>query len=85
MSVRITIETASKAEAEMLAKELPGQLEAHSWRGLGVIRLAAKSRQETQELIDAVSRGFHEHGLRWARVRYDDEEYVLRANSQPAA
>jgi hypothetical protein len=85
MSVRVTIETASKAEAELLALELPGRVEAMSWRGFGVIRLAAKSTRETQELIEAVSRGFHEHGLRWARVRYDDEEYVLRANSQPAA
>jgi hypothetical protein len=85
MSVRITIETASKAEAQLIADQLPVRVEAHSWRGLGVIRLAAKSRKETQELVEAVSRSFREHGLHWARVRYDDEERVFRANGVRAA
>jgi len=85
MSVRVTIETASKAEAELIAKQLPVNVEAHSWRGLGVIRLGAKSGQETQELIETVSRSFREHGLQWARVRYDDEERVFRANGHRAA
>ena len=85
MSVRVTIETASKAEAELIAKQLPVNVEAHSWRGFGVIRLGAKSGQETQELIEAVSRSFREHGLQWARVRYDDEERVFRANGHRAA
>ena len=85
MSVRVTIETASKAEAELIAKQLPVNVEAHSWRGFGVIRLGAKSVQETQELIEAVSRSFREHGLQWARVRYDDEERVFRANGHRAA
>jgi hypothetical protein len=77
--VRVTIETASKAEARLIAEGLPGRAEAQSWRGLGVIRLGAKGRQETQELVEAVSRGFREHGLHWARVRWDDEERVFRA------
>jgi hypothetical protein len=85
MSVRITIETASKADAQLIAERLPMQVEAHSWRGFGVIRLAAKSRQETQELIEAVSRSFRDQGLHWARVRYDDEERVFRANGNGAA
>ena len=80
MSVRVTIETASKAEAKLIADELPGRAEAHSWRGFGVIRLGVKGREETQELVDAVSRGFREHGLQWARVRYDDEERVFKSN-----
>jgi hypothetical protein len=45
-----------------------------------VIRLAAKSRQETNDFIEAVSQSFEEHKLRWARVRYDDEERVFRSN-----
>ena len=85
MSVRITIETASKAEAELIAEQLPVAARGESWRGLGVIRLAARSRQETQELIEAVSRSFREHRLQWARVRYDDEERVFRANGVRAA
>ena len=85
MSVRVTIETASKAEAQLIAEELPVQAEASSWRGLGVIRLGAESKEETKGLIEAVSRSFHEHRLKWARVRYDDEERVFKANGHPAA
>ena len=80
MAVRIVIETASKSEAELLAQRLPVRASAQSWRGMGVIRLGVKGRAETKELIDAVSRGFEEHGLQWARVRYDDEERVFKAN-----
>jgi hypothetical protein len=81
MSVRVTIETASKAEAQLIAAALPMRVEAHSWRGFGVIRVAAKSKEETKELIEVVSRSFHEHSLKWARVRYGDEERVFKANS----
>ena len=80
MSVRVTIETASKADAELVAKELPAAVEAHSWRGLGVIRLGVKGKQETEELLESVSRSFRKHGLQWTRVRWDDEERVFRAN-----
>jgi O-glycosyl hydrolase len=84
MSVRVTIEAASKAEAQLIAEELPRRAEAQSWRGFGVIRLGAKSRAETKELIEAVARSFNDHGLKWARVRYDDEEFVFKANGHPA-
>ena len=80
MSVQVTIETASKAEAELIAEELPMRARAESWRGFGVIRVGAKSKEETNELIEAVSRSFHEHSLKWTRVRYDDEERVFKAN-----
>ncbi|HEU5244873.1 MAG TPA: hypothetical protein VFU33_10775 [Gaiellaceae bacterium] len=80
MSVRVTIETASKADAELIAEELPVRVQAESWRGFGVIRIGAKSKEETKSLIEAVSRSFHEHSLKWARVRYDDEERVFKAN-----
>lgn len=80
MAVRVTIETASKAEAELIAQTLPVKASAKSWRGFGVIRVAAKSKEETNDLIAAVSRGFEEHKLQWTRVRYDDEERVFKAN-----
>ena len=80
MAVRIVIETASKAEAELIAQRLPVKASAQAWRGLGVIRLAVKSKHETNELIDAVSQGFQQHKLQWARVRYDDEERVFKSN-----
>ena len=79
MSVRVTIEAASKAEAELIAERLPIKAQAESWRGFGVIRLGAKSRKETKDFIDAVSRSFEEHRLQWARVRYDDEERVFKS------
>ena len=80
MSVQVTIEAASKAEAELIAQRLPVNAKAQSWRGFGVIRLGARSREETKDFIEAVSRSFQEHKLQWARVRYDDEERVFRAN-----
>jgi len=80
MSVRVTIETASKAEAELIAQALPQTVDVRSWRGLGVIRVGAKSNKEANALIEAVSRSFDAHSLKWARVRYDDEERVFRAN-----
>lgn len=84
MSVRVTIEAASKAEAELIAQQLPVKARAETWRGFGVIRLGAKSRAETERFIDAVSRSFQEHKLQWARVRYDDEERVFKANGRRA-
>ena len=80
MAVRVVIETASKAEAELIAERLPVKASAQAWRGLGVIRLAVKGKHETNELIDAVSQGFQQHKLQWARVRYDDEERVFKSN-----
>jgi hypothetical protein len=80
MSVRVTIETASKADAELIAEQLPVKARAEAWRGFGVIRLGARSRSETKDFIEAVSRSFEEHKLQWARVRYDDEERVFRSN-----
>jgi hypothetical protein len=80
MSVRVTIEAASRKEAALIAEGLPVDSKAESWRGLGVIRIDAKSQAETKALIDAVSRSFREHGLQWTRVRYGDEERVFKTN-----
>lgn len=80
MSVQVTIEAASKAEAELIAQRLPVKAQAQSWRGFGVIRLSVKTRGETRDFIEAVSQSFQEHKLQWARVRYDDEERVFKGN-----
>jgi hypothetical protein len=82
LSVRVTIEASSRAEAELIAQQLPVRARSASWRGFGVIRLAAKDRREAQDFIEAVSKSFHEHKLRWARVRYGDEERVFKANGR---
>jgi hypothetical protein len=84
MSVRITIEVATKKEAALIAEQLPVEVEAQSWRGLGVIRIGAKGKGETDELIEAVSHSVRELRLRWARVRYDDEERIFKANGRRA-
>jgi len=84
VSVRVTIEAASKAEAELIAQRLPVKARAASWRGFGVIRIAAKDWRQTEDFIRAVSQSFDEHKLGWARVRYDDEERVFKANGHRA-
>ena len=82
--MQVTIEAASKAEAQLIAERLPVKAAAESWRGFGVIRLGARSRAETQNFIESVSRSFQEHRLQWARVRYDDEERVFKSNGNGA-
>jgi hypothetical protein len=82
MCVRVTVETASKSEAELIAQRLPVAAQAQSWRGLGVIRLALKDDNDVRDVLNAVSHGFHEHGLHWARVRYHDEEHVFKSNGR---
>jgi hypothetical protein len=82
MSVQVTIEAASKAEAELIAQRLPVKAQAQSWRGFGVIRLGAKTKEETQGFIEAVAQSFQEHKLQWARIRYNDEERVFKANGR---
>ena len=82
MAVRVTIETASKADAQLIARQLPTEANAEFWRGLGVIRVDVKDKHETKTLLDAVSDGFREHSLKWARVRFGDEERVFKANGK---
>jgi hypothetical protein len=84
MAIRVTIEAASKAEAELIARELPVKASAQSWRGFGVIRLGARSREEKDSFVEAVSQSFQRHKLQWARIRYDDEERVFRTNGHRA-
>lgn len=79
MPVRVTIEAASKAEAELIAQQLPFEAQAQSWRGFGVIRLGHRSKAETSDCIESVSQSFRQHALRWARVRYGDEERIFKA------
>ncbi len=79
MTARVTIEAASKAEAELLVPHLPVRASAASWRGYGVIRLGPLGPHERRAVIEAVSRAFGELGLQWARIRHGDEEHVLRA------
>ena len=78
--MQVTIEAASRAEAQLIAERLPVKATAESWRGFGVIRLGTRSRADTKQFIEAVSQIFEELRLQWARVRYDDEERVFKSN-----
>lgn len=80
MAFRVTVETASRSEAELIAQQLPEGARVQSWRGLGVIRLALKSSKDLGDVLEAVAHGFHEHELKWARVRYGDEEQVFKGS-----
>lgn len=82
MAVHVTIETASKAEAELIAAQLRPAARAESWRGYGVIRLALRNEEETAALIESVAEGFNRHELVWTRVRYGDEERIFRSNGR---
>jgi hypothetical protein len=80
MSVRVTIETASKADAELIAGSLQAKARAESSRGHGVIRLGLLTASQTEQVIKAVAGDVEAHRVSWARVRYDDEERIFRAN-----
>jgi hypothetical protein len=82
MSVHVIIETASKADAELIASTLQPSPRVESWRGYGIIRLGSRSKSETAELMDAVAEGVERHALAWARVRYDDDERIFRGNGR---
>lgn len=78
MSVQITIDTASRAEAEVLASALPGAPTATSVRGYGLIRARCRTERDVRELLDAVNEAVQRHQLPWARVRRGDEEHMFR-------
>jgi hypothetical protein len=82
--VQITIDTASREEAEALAAILPGAPIATSVRGYGLIRARCASEREVRDLLDAVSEAVHRFALPWARVRRGDEEHMFRGRVKRA-
>jgi hypothetical protein len=76
--VQVTIDTASREEAELIAAMLPHQAEARSVRGFGFIRLRCRTMAETLRILDVVGAGATLHDLPWIRVRWEDEERVFR-------
>jgi hypothetical protein len=83
--VHITIDTASREEAEKLASSLPGQPAATSVRGYGLIRTRCRSEREVSNLLDAVDDVVRRHSLLWARVRRGDEEHMFRGSVSRAS
>jgi hypothetical protein len=84
MAVAVTIDSASRADAELIAAALPGGPEAKSWRGYGVIRLRFKSEREARETIPLVAACVEHHALAWARVRIGDDEQMFRTRRRAA-
>lgn len=76
--MHVTIDTASREEAELIATLLPHDAETRSVRGFGFIRLHCPSMAETFAVLDAVGAGAQLHELPWIRVRWEDEERVFR-------
>lgn len=84
MRAPVTIETASRPEAELLAALLPEKAapKRESARGFVRLRLGTRTATETHEVIQAVAAGVEQHGIQWARVRHGDDEHVFRANGR---
>lgn len=78
MSVHVTIEAPSRAEAQLIAARLQPTAKAEAWRGFGVIRLGLRNEVETAAVIETVAESVHRHELSWTRVRFGDEERVFR-------
>jgi hypothetical protein len=78
MSVQVTIDTASKDDAALIAADLPGQPRADSWRGYGVIRLRLRKERDAHDLVPLVGESVERHGVSWARVRIGEDEHMVR-------
>ena len=81
MSVSVTIDVRSKGEAELIADALPGQPEASSWRGYGVIRLRLRDERNARELLPILESCVQRHSLGWARLRFGDDEWTIRGRN----
>jgi hypothetical protein len=85
MSVQVTIDTTSRDHAALIAADLPGQPQAGSWRGYGVIRLQLRREREVKELLPLVGACVERHGIGWARVRIGDDQHVVRPRTTGAS
>ena len=85
MPLLVTIDARSKADAELIAAALPGNPEAKSWRGYGVVRLRFRKEGEARAVLSVVAECVEEHGLAWARVRIGDDERMFRGRTRRAS
>jgi hypothetical protein len=81
MPVHVTIDAGSKGDAELIAGELPGEPQATSRRGYGIIRLRLKRPEEARELLPILESCVERHGLAWARLRYGDDEWMFKGRN----
>jgi hypothetical protein len=85
MPVHVTIDTGSRGEAELIAAELPGQPQAASRRGYGVIRLRLTREDEARDLLAILESCVRRHKLSWARLRRGDDEWTFKGGRNGAA
>ena len=85
MSVQVIIDAASKEDAAIIAKGLPGQPAASALRGFGLIRLRVANGNEARRLVSLVAACVEREGLSWARVRVDDELHMCRGRVAKAS
>lgn len=78
--MRVLIDTESRDDATMLAESLPGSPETVPARGYGLIATRCRDREQAQQLLEAVESAVERHGLRWVRVRVEDDHHVFRAD-----
>lgn len=81
MALHVTIDAGSRADAELIASELPGRPEATSRRGYGVIRLRLRDPRETRDILGILESCVERHHLAWARLRVGDDEWMLRGRN----
>ena len=74
----VMIDVESRSDAEVIAASLPGCAETLFIRGYGMVRLRAWKEREIPRLLAAVGDCVERDGIRWARVRFDDEERIFR-------
>lgn len=85
MAVNVSIDTASKRDAEVIAADLPGNPEPRSWRGYGIVRLRVKTDADARRLVPMVGECVERHELPWARVRIGDDETMFRSRRRRAS
>jgi hypothetical protein len=85
MAVHVTIDAGSKSEAELIAAALPGEPQATSWRGYGIIRLRLRHKDEIDPLLPILADCVERHGLPWARLRFGDEERMFKLSRARAS
>jgi hypothetical protein len=84
VSVHVTIDARSKADAELIAAAIHG-VQATAWRGYGVIRLRVPDPRAANALVPLVREVVEQRGVPWARIRVgDDETMIRRTASRPA-
>ena len=85
MAVNVTIDARSKDEAELIAVALPGEPQATSWRGYGIVRLRLRDKREIAPLLPILEDCVERHNLPWARLRFGDEEWMFKARRSRAS